>query len=184
METLVLKSNIKRIAIQNEYGEAIAELKVNIADASVFDKFQALIDTAQHMETTVNQKMEELKAKYSDEEGVTIDMAVECARINMDAINESIDGIDGLFGTGTIRQVFADNYSINEDFVPDADMIVEFLDGIMPIMSNFFKKRLEANQSKYSTSRNGAYGNNRAARRNKNRNKHNTNHGYKADRSE
>lgn len=184
METLVIKSNIKKIAIKNEYDEVVAELKINIADASVFDKFQDLIETAQNVDSTVNQKMEELKAKYADNEDASVDMIVECARVNIDAVNEIIEGIDGLFGAGTIRQVFADNYSINDNFVPEAEMIIDFLNGIMPIMSGFFKKRLEANKDKYSTSRAGAYGNNRAGRRSRNknqRNKQHTNHNYKAD---
>ena len=95
-----------------------------------------------------------------------MDIIVDASKMRIGIIEGMIREIDTLFGKDTIRNVFRQSYEMHEDFVPDEDALIDFVNAVMPVMSDLFQTRNEAIRKKYSP--------NRAARRH-NRNKHNKN---------
>ena len=51
--------------------------------------------------------------------------------------------IDGIFGEGTLRKSFRDDYDKMPNFVPDEERIIAFFETIAPIMEEIFGKKIE-----------------------------------------
>ena len=97
-------------------------------------------------------------------EDVRENVIVDTAEIHIEVLNGIIAEIDALIGDGTVRNVFHECYEIHEDFVPDENVLIDFVNTVVPVMNELFATRTEAIHKKYSP--------NRATRRNR-KNKHN-----------
>ena len=64
-----------------------------------------------------------------------------------------IEEIDSLFGKDTIRNVFRECYELDEDFVPDEDALIDFVNTVMPVMNDLFDMRTKEIRKKYSPNR-------------------------------
>ncbi len=157
MEELKINSGIKKIAIRNEEDELITTLRINVADAEVIEKFARVINDlnsiserseaeADKMRTEAKSIGETDNSEISMED---ISKAVDINRVRVKYIKEIINTLDGLFGEGTMEDIFG-------DIVPDEMAVVEFVEGIIPVMNKLFDKRLELSRKKYNTKRRGA----------------------------
>ena len=78
-----------------------------------------------------------------------IPKAVEINQIRVKYIKEIMDTLDSLFGQDTMHSIYGDT-------VPDEMALVDFIEGIVPVMNKLFGKRLELSRKKYNTRRRGA----------------------------
>lgn len=172
---LTFDNGIKKIAVNDNDGNVITVLLINTADAATAKRFAELANNLEEIINAGDSDIEVYKKKYQEYEGkdfeelpdaVKTDIIVDASKIRITVLEGMIKEIDALFGKDTIHNVFKECYELHEDFVPDEDALVDFVNTVMPVMSKLFAIRTESIHKKYSP--------NRAARRH-NRNKHNKN---------
>lgn len=153
-------SNIVEIKA-NKYGDMI---KIDAADRSTVDRFANLIKRIDTLAEEFEQKEKALREKYAGtevvketEDGteVDVDQIVERSNLYVSSIKNIIKEFEIVFGDGCIKKVFRESYELNDDFIPDEDALSEFLDQMMPIMTDIFNERFERNKNRYSTKRRG-----------------------------
>ena len=54
-----------------------------------------------------------------------------------------VEVIDGIFGEGTIRKYFADNYEQVHNFLPGENCVIDFFNEITPVMEQIFGKYIK-----------------------------------------
>lgn len=172
---LTFDNGIKKIAVNDSDGNVITVLLINTADAATAKRFTELANNLEEVINAGDSNVEVYKEKYKEYEGkdfedlpdaVKTDIIVDASKIRITVLEGMIKEIDALFGKDTIHNVFKECYELHEDFVPDEDALIDFVNTVMPVMNELFATRTESIRKKYSP--------NRAARRN-NRNKHNKN---------
>ena len=175
IRTITFDDGIKTIEVNNLEGELITVLRINTADAATATRFVELVHNLEEVVNLGEDDVNSYREKYKEYEGeefdklpdnVRMDIIVDASKMRIGIIEGMIREIDTLFGKDTIRNVFCQSYEMHEDFVPDEDALIDFVNAVMPVMSDLFQTRNEAIRKKYSP--------NRAARRH-NRNKHNKN---------
>lgn len=175
IRTITFDDGIKTIEVNNHEGELITVLRINTADAATATRFVELVHNLEEVVNLGEDDVNSYREKYKEYEGeefdklpdnVRMDIIVDASKMRIGIIEGMIREIDTLFGKDTIRNVFRQSYEMHEDFVPDEDALIDFVNAVMPVMSDLFQTRNEAIRKKYSP--------NRAARRH-NRNKHNKN---------
>lgn len=154
MEELRFDNGIKRIAIKDEDDEVIAVLRINVADAEVIEKFAKVIDSLNNISDRCDAEAKKRQAEVeevdeTDDVMAQIPKAVEINQIRVKYIKEIMDTLDSLFGKETMHSIYGDT-------VPDELALVEFVEGIVPIMNKWFGKRLEISRKRYNTKRKGA----------------------------
>lgn len=172
---LTFDNGIKKIAVNDSDGNVITVLLINTADAATAKRFTELANNLEEVINAGDSNVEVYKEKYKEYEGkdfedlpdaVKTDIIVDASKIRITVLEGMIKEIDALFGKDTIHNVFKECYELHEDFVPDEDALIDFVNTVMPVMNELFATRTESIRKKYSP--------NRAARRH-NRNKHNKN---------
>lgn len=69
MELIKLKdSGIRKVAIQNDEGEVVSVLKINIADREVAEKYGRILDRLEKISEEAKSAAEEMKKKYEGTE--------------------------------------------------------------------------------------------------------------------
>lgn len=152
MEELVLDRGIKKIAIKDDdTGELIVVLKINVADAQTAEKFADVIHNLEGISKKCDEEAEAWRTAHPDPEEAKndISLAVEINRIRVKYIRQIIEEIDNLFGEGTVAAIYG-------DIVPDEEALVDFIEKIIPVMSKLFNKRYEISRKRYSSGRKGA----------------------------
>lgn len=154
MEELRFDNGIKRIAIKDEDDEVIAVLRINVADAEVIEKFAKVIDSLNNISDRCDAEAKKSQAEVeeveeTDDVMAQIPKAVEINQIRVKYIKEIMDTLDSLFGKETMHSIYGDT-------VPDELALVDFVEGIVPIMNKLFGKRLEISRKRYNTKRKGA----------------------------
>lgn len=172
---LSFDDGVRKISIYNEEEELLTVLRINVADADTARRFVELIQNLEQIADSGSGMADVFKEKYKEYESqsfddlqddVKMDIIVDASKVRIDVLNRMIAEIDALFGKDTIRNIFKECYERNEDFTPDEDALIDFVNKVMPVMNELFSMRNEKIRKKYSP--------NRAARRH-NRNKHNKN---------
>ncbi len=154
MEELRFDNGIKRIAIKDEDDEVIAVLRINVADAEVIEKFAKVIDSLNNISDRCDAEAKKRQAEVeeveeTDDVMAQIPKAVEINQIRVKYIKEIMDTLDSLFGKETMHSIYGDT-------VPDELALVDFVEGIVPIMNKLFGQRLEISRKRYNTKRKGA----------------------------
>ena len=154
MEELRFDNGIKRIAIKDEDDEVIVVLRINVADAEVIEKFAKVIDSLNNISDRCDAEAKKRQAEVeeveeTDDVMAQIPKAVEINQIRVKYIKEIMDTLDSLFGKETMHSIYGDT-------VPDELALVDFVEGIVPIMNKLFGKRLEISRKRYNTKRKGA----------------------------
>ena len=172
---LSFDDGVRKISIYNEEEELLTVLRINVADADTARRFVELIQNLEQIADSGSGMADVFKEKYKEYESqsfddlpddVKMDIIVDASKVRIDVLNRMIAEIDALFGKDTIRNIFKECYERPEDFTPDEDALIDFVNKVMPVMNELFSMRNEEIRKKYSP--------NRAARRH-NRNKHNKN---------
>lgn len=160
--TLNFDDGIKKIEICNLDGDLLTVLKINTADAETAKKF---VELAGNLEAIANSGEEKAKAceekyrEYRDKkfeelpDEIMTGIIVDASNVRIEVLKNMIAEIDSLFGTDTIRNVFRNCYEINDDFVPDEDALIDFVNKIMPVMNELFDLRTKTIRKNYSPNR-------------------------------
>ena len=154
-EIVKIDNGVEYVEIQNTEGKRLTVLAIDKADKTTAERFAHLIKNLTSITERVETEEKELKQKYADvpDEDVNVERIIDTSRLHVKYINECIEEINEVFGENTIQDVFAENYALNEDFIPDEYALLEFVDKIIPLMNKLFNERFEANKKKYSASR-------------------------------
>lgn len=170
IRTITFDDGIKTIEVNNLGGELITVLRINTADAATATRFVELVHNLEEVVNLGEDDVNSYREKYKEYEGeafdklpdeVRMDIIVDASKMRIGILEGMIREIDALFGKDTIRNVFRQSYEMHEDFVPDEDALIDFVNTVMPVMSDLFQTRNEAIRKKYSP--------NRAARRHNNK---------------
>lgn len=170
---LSFDDGVRKISIYNTDDELLTVLKINVADVDTARRFVELIQNLEEIADSGSGMADVFKEKYKEYESqsfdtipdnVKMEIIVDASKVRIDVLNRMIAEIDALFGKDTIRNVFKECYELHEDFVPDEDALIDFVNKVMPVMNELFSMRNEEIHKKYSP--------NRATRR---ENKHNKN---------
>ena len=164
MEELILDSGIKKIAIKNPEGELLTTLRINVADARTAERFASVIDRLNELVNEHERQVKELDGKYNgrviaseDTDDVDTEQVIERCRAHINYIEECIAELESLFGSGVIREIYAESYEIEPDFVPDESALVDLVDKLVPVMSNLFECRFKSLKSKYNARKRGKH---------------------------
>ncbi len=152
MEELQLNSGIKKIAIKNEDGDLITVLNVNVADADTAERFGQIIHNLERISDNCEKEATTWKKEHDatpEDENAKIEQALQINRIRVKYLRQIADEIDNLFGEDTLKNVYG-------DITPDEMALVEFIEGVIPIMNKLFGKRYEMTRKRYSSGRKGA----------------------------
>lgn len=151
---IVQKSTIKNIGIENEDGELIHTLKIDVSDAGTVERFANLSKNLNHTVDDFQKEASDLVKKYAGTEE-TDDQVVEASRVHVAYINRCIAELDSVFGEGTVKAILKANYDNNPDYVPDEIELYNFLESVMPIMGQLFGDRMDACMKKFNVNRKG-----------------------------
>ncbi len=158
MENLKMKISrgIKEIAVENEKGEITTTLFINMENEDIIPAFSRLIQNLSHVTDEFMKEAEELEDKYKDEnEDSGYEGIVEKSRAKVRYIEKCIAEIDAVFGQGTIRNVYKECYDLNKYFVPSEELLIQFVDEVIPIMNELFKQKFQENKRRYSPTKKG-----------------------------
>lgn len=170
---LSFDDGVRKINIYNTEDELLTVLKINVADVDTARRFIELIQNLEEIADSGSGMADALEKKYKEYESQNFDdlpddvkmgIIVDASKVRIEVLNRMIAEIDTLFGKDTIHNIFKECYERHEDFTPDEDALIDFVNKVMPVMNELFSMRNEEIHKKYSP--------NRAARRH-NRNKHN-----------
>ena len=153
MEELKLNSGLKKIAIKDEDGDLITVLSVNVADADTAERFAKIINDLQEISANCEKEAMAWKKEHEQDETVSgeidVERVLQINHIRVKYLKQIAEEIDKLFGEGTVQ-------SINGDITPDETALVEFVEGVIPVMNKLFGKRYEMTRKRYNSGRKGA----------------------------
>lgn len=146
----------------NEYGDSII---VNASDAGFVKRFGDFLKWLEDKELEIAGKQKELEEKYGDgdfasedEDGnviINTDALVDFAKVWSELYESAAVKIDQIFGQGCLKKYFRAFYEMNQEFIPDEECIVDFLEEISPIIGYAYTARQKRITSKYSKNRKG-----------------------------
>ena len=153
MEEVVLDSGVRKIAIKNEDGDIVTVLSINVADADTAERFGKIINNLQEISENCEKEAAAWKEEHEQEEtkpdDVNVEEALQVNRIRVKYLKQIIEEIDGLFGYGTVADVYG-------DFTPDEAAVIDFVEKVIPVMNKLFGKRYEMTRKRYNSGRKGA----------------------------
>lgn len=153
MEEVVLDSGVRKIAIKNEDGDVITVLSINVADADTAERFGKIINNLQEISENCEREAATWKEEHKQEETESsetdVEKVLQINRIRVKYLMQITGEIDGLFGEGTVENVYG-------DFTPDEAALIDFVEKIIPVMNKLFGKRYEMTRKRYNSGRKGA----------------------------
>ena len=154
-EIIKLDNGVEYVEIQNMEGKTLTVLAIDKSDKATAERFAHLIKKLTSITERAEAEEKELKKKYTNpvEADVNVERIIDTSRLHIKYINECIDEMNAVFGENTIQNVFAENYALNEDYIPDEYALLEFIDKVIPVMNRLFNERFETNKKKYSVNR-------------------------------
>lgn len=135
------KSNAVKVEL-NDRGDYIA---IHPGNARMAENFAIHREKILKLAEDVPKRLEAIRKEYEGKEDGSsleeMDKKIFGERVKFS--EEFIENIDGIFGPGTIRKYFADNYEEVHDFVPDETCAEDFLNQITPVIEEIFGKYLD-----------------------------------------
>ena len=153
IKNISFDNGIKKIEVNDVDGNHITTLLINTADATTVKRFVELANNLEDVVNSGEDKIAVYKEKYKEYEhkefddlpdDVKTNIIVDASDMHIGILEGMIREIDALFGKDTIKNVFHECYELNENFVPDEDALVDFVNTVMPVMNELFKTRTEA----------------------------------------
>ena len=126
--------------ILNRHGDKIS---VSADDAGLWQRFLKGCKEIVEISGGFSASMGEIKVLDTDDFEAEAYKAVEASGGRMSYCVKAAEIIDGIFGEGTLRKSFRDDYDKMPNFVPDEERIIAFFETIAPIMEEIFGKKIE-----------------------------------------
>mgnify|MGYP007003806987 CR=1 FL=1 len=145
-EKIGLKSvNLTKIEL-NDSGDYIT---VSADSPAFFDGFAAGYKMIADLADSIPARLEEIERKYQgkDDFSSIMDKTLEMSGVNVDFSKEAAGIIDGIFGPDTVKKYFRSIYEEIQDFLPDADYIIDFFEQITPVIEKLFDRKIERQQA-------------------------------------
>ena len=161
-KSISFDTGVKKIEVNDMDGELITVLRIKTSDANVAKKFVEIAGNLDEITNSGDEKAKVFKDKYKEYEeqkfedipdDVKTEIIVDASNVRIEVLEKMIEEIDSLFGKNTIRNVFRECYELDEDFVPDEDSLVDFVNKVMPVMNDLFDMRTKEIKKKYSPNR-------------------------------
>ena len=161
-KSISFDTGVKKIEVNDMDGELITVLRIKTSDANVAKKFVEIAGNLDEITNSGDEKAKVFKDKYKEYEeqkfedipdDVKTEIIVDASNVRIEVLEKMIEEIDSLFGKNTIRNVFRECYELDEDFVPDEDALVDFVNKVMPVMNDLFDMRTKEIKKKYSPNR-------------------------------
>lgn len=162
MNQITFNTGVKKIAVNDMDGELITVLMINTADAATSKRFVELAGNLEEIANAGEDKAKIYAEKYKEyaeekfeelPDEVKTSIITDSANLRIEVLEQMIREIDALFGKDTIRNVFKAGYEIHEDFVPDEDALIDFVNSVMPVMNELFETRTNEIRKRYSPNR-------------------------------
>jgi hypothetical protein len=159
MKELRLNSGLQEDLLKVVVNDDDEAIYLNPNDGTFVDrfaKFLAWIDAkSKELDKLGTEKAKEYEGRaiFGEDGAVDVEQLLELTNVQLEAVKEIAAEVDNLFGQDTLRKFFKPYYTINPDFVPDADCINDFLEQIIPAVNAAYDARLQRIQSKYSKGR-------------------------------
>lgn len=118
-------------------------LKISAEDANIFDRFANGYDKIMKMADEMPGKLDAVEKEFEGKDDSDSSKVVAGSRVRVEFCEKAIGVIDEIFGEGTTKKVFRDEYETIPDFLPDEDMFIRFFDKMIPIMEDIFKRKME-----------------------------------------
>lgn len=135
----------------NKHGDKI---EISADDAGLFDKFANGYDKIVKMADEMPGKLEAAEKETDGQDDIA--KAVSISRTRVDFCEKAIGIIDEIFGEGTAKKTFRDNYESIPDFLPDEDLFIAFFETMTPIIEDIFDRKMQR-QEKASKARMAKY---------------------------
>jgi len=132
----------------NKHGDKI---QISADNASIFERFANGYNKIGKMADEMSNKLDEIEKEYASKEDVNIPKAVSMSKVRTDFCKRAIEIIDDIFGEGTAKKSFRDEYETMPDFLPDEDMFVMFFEKMTPIMEHIFNRKMERREKASKT---------------------------------
>lgn len=124
----------------NKHGDI---LKISAEDATIFDRCANGYDKIVKMADEMPGKLDAVEKEFEGKEGSDSSKMVALSRVRVGFCEKAIGVIDEIFGEGTTKKSFRDEYEAIPDFLPDEDMFIRFFDKMIPIMEDIFHRKME-----------------------------------------
>ncbi|MBD5543741.1 MAG: hypothetical protein HDR01_05750 [Lachnospiraceae bacterium] len=137
--------------ILNQHGDKI---EISADNARLFDRFANGYDEIIKLSEEMPGRLEAVEKETADKDDIS--KSVATSRVRVDFCEKGIGIIDSIFGEGTTKKVFRDDYEKDPDFLPDEDLFIAFFEKFAPIMEDIFDRKLKR-QEKASKQRMAKY---------------------------
>lgn len=145
MAKIVLDKGIRKIEIEDAEGNVTATLYVNTDDTAIPSRYYKVIDSLTDIESEQKKELKKLEKEDLEE----TDRIIRVSNIRTATIKKAIAELDSIFGVGAIEKVFADCRKINPDYMPTEYTLLSFLEGVTPLMQEWFNEHRESMHKKY-----------------------------------
>lgn len=139
MNKMKFASTIKHIAITDEDDRVLTELLIDSADETIFSRLMGLMEKVTALQDGTAEKLEPYK--LGDGEAASLEDMKAVVTITNDCIRDIMAATEEMFGKGLFKGIFADNYALNPDFIPNIEMIASFYEQIIPIVKGVFSEK-------------------------------------------
>lgn len=159
MKEVRLNSGIKEDLLKVIVNDDDECIYLNPNDSTFMDRFAKFLSwldvKSRELEKIGEDKAKQYEGKdlVSEDGDIDIDQLLEMTDIQLGAVKEISEEVDKLFGQDTLKKFYKPYYSINPEFVPDADCINDFLEQIIPQINVAYNARVQRIQSKYNKGR-------------------------------
>lgn len=128
--------------ILNRHGDKIS---VSADDAGLWHRFlegcKEIVDMSNGFSDNIRGIGEQnlVEGDFDSESSAALSASAE----RVSYCSKAAESIDRIFGEGTVRKSFRDDYEAIPDFVPDEGKIVSFFNTMTPIMEEIFGKKMD-----------------------------------------
>lgn len=117
---------------------------ISSRDAGLWNRFLEGYKKFSALESEVSSKLEEEKKNQGTEDSTDeAESAERVLEIRGEFCQKMAEITDGIFGEGTVKKFFREEYECIPDFLPDEYEISSFYDTMIPIMEDIFKNKIE-----------------------------------------
>ena len=141
MRSIELDSGIKEIEVKNKRGVVQTIIRVDVNDVDGMKKIASVITDLRNLSVECQAEVERKKQECREMD--KYQMAVVASELR----------IDGIFGAETVKNVFAENYRKNPDYMPDEFALMDLLDKLLPEVAKLYEEKFAENRKKYNITR-------------------------------
>lgn len=140
--SLDLKTSEPDEIILNRHGDKIS---ISADDAGIWNRFLSGCKEIENASNMLKEKIRDTEKEHGDRDGIDTDPPESDVifEARVEYCERAAKIIDGMFGEGTIKKAFRDDYEAIPGFIPDEGKIWAFIETLTPIMEDIFGKKID-----------------------------------------